>query len=206
MGRQPGYDTAALVRAARRVFWEHGYEQASVPELERATGVNRSSLYHAFGSKRGLYDAALTSYLDEVVRPRLRPLQTPPVQPAALADYLQHLLDALARDATGDGDASRGCLLLSAAAAPIGQDDAVRAVVVAYRAELRAAVAGGLAAARPDLDDTVRAHLAESVTALVVAALALVRVDVVAAADSLRAALEVSRPEPARQPARQSLG
>ncbi|MEH3077687.1 MAG: helix-turn-helix domain containing protein [Quadrisphaera sp.] len=223
MGRPAGFEEASAVRAARRVFWEHGYEQASVPDLERATGLGRSSLYHAFGSKRGLYDAALASYLDEVVRPRLRPLQTAPIAPDALATYLGGLLAAIAAVApaetggsetgsAGEGDDGRGgagpaadarlgCLLLNAAAAPIGQDETVRAVVAAYRHELRAAVAAGLAAARPDLDGGERDQLGESVTALVVAALALVRVDRGAAGDSLRAALATARPRPARRPA-----
>ncbi|TNM59339.1 helix-turn-helix transcriptional regulator [Streptomyces sp. NP160] len=198
MGRPAGFEEAAAVRAARRVFWRHGFEQASVPDLERATGLGRSSLYHAFGSKRGLYDAALASYLDEVVRPRLRPLQEPPVAPGALATYLERLHAALttphALDAGDGDDAVHGCLLLNAGTAPIGQDEAVRAVVAAYRRELRAAVADGLAAARPDLADDARGQLAESVTALVVAALALVRVDPGAAGDSLRTALAAARP------------
>ena len=69
------------MRAARTVFWEHGFEAASLPALERATGLNRSSIYHGFGSKRGLFDAAVASYLDEVVRPRLRPLVQDDVAP-----------------------------------------------------------------------------------------------------------------------------
>ncbi|MBC3761109.1 helix-turn-helix domain-containing protein [Quadrisphaera oryzae] len=211
MGRPAGFEEATAVRAARRVFWQHGYEQASVPDLERATGLGRSSLYHAFGSKRGLYDAALASYLDEVVRPRLRPLQTPPVAAGALAGYLERLLTAVSAVSTAGsrppghedddrGDALHGCLLLNAAAAPIGQDETVRAVVAAYRRELRAAVADGLAAARPDLAEDAREQLGESVTALVVAALALVRVDPQAAGDSLRAALATARPDPRPEP------
>ncbi|GAB3998060.1 hypothetical protein GCM10029992_22820 [Glycomyces albus] len=52
MGRVQTFDTAEVVRAARTVFWQHGYEDASIPALEAATGLRRSSIYHAFGSKR----------------------------------------------------------------------------------------------------------------------------------------------------------
>ncbi|MDD0859753.1 TetR/AcrR family transcriptional regulator [Arthrobacter alpinus] len=48
-----------------------------LPDLERATGLSRSSIYHAFGSKRGLFDAAVASYLSEIIRPRLQPLDSP---------------------------------------------------------------------------------------------------------------------------------
>ena len=49
MGRTQTFDTNEVVRAARAVFWEHGYESAALPELEKATGLSRSSIYHAFG-------------------------------------------------------------------------------------------------------------------------------------------------------------
>jgi len=64
MGRTRTFDEDAVVRAARDVFWQHGYAEASVPDLEAATGLGRSSLYHSFGSKRELFDAAIESYLD----------------------------------------------------------------------------------------------------------------------------------------------
>ena len=45
-------------RAARR-FLVTGYEATSVDDLVAATGLHRGSLYQAFGSKRGLFLAAL---------------------------------------------------------------------------------------------------------------------------------------------------
>lgn len=185
MGRTQTYDRADAVRAARGVFWAQGYESAPLPELERVTGLNRSSIYHAFGSKRGLFDAAVDSYLDEVVRPRLQPLTAPSVAPDALEGYLSGLRGAL-RSAGGPAS---GCLLVNSAVAPIGRDDAVAQVVADYRAELRAAFVRGVAARRADLDGAGRAILADACTGLVVSAFALVRVDPDAADDALRTAL-----------------
>ena len=88
MGRTRSFSTADVVRAARDVFWREGYDEASVPQLRAATGLSASSLYHAFGSKRGLFDEALTNYLDEVSMPRLVALRQEPPTPWALADYL----------------------------------------------------------------------------------------------------------------------
>lgn len=192
MGRQQGFETADVVRGARSVFWERGYDGASVPELERATGVGRSSLYHAFGSKRGLFDAAVTSYLDEVVRPRLRPLQQPRVAPAALAGYLEGLRAALADPARTAGP-GHGCLLLNTATSPLGADDAVRATVGAYRAELSAALAAGVGAARPDLPALAAEHLTDTLTGLVLAAFALARTDPAAAGGCLATALAAAQ-------------
>ncbi|WP_156761104.1 TetR/AcrR family transcriptional regulator [Microbacterium karelineae] len=189
MGRIRSFDRADAARAAREVFWHHGYEGAAVPALEEATGLGRSSLYHAFGSKRGLFDAAVDSYLDEVVRPRLRPLQGDPVSPAAAREYLAGLKDALGRASTLP--ATSGCLLINAAAAPIGDDHAVAETIAAYRAELRDALAAGVAARHPRRGAAERARLAEALAGLVVAALATVRVDAAAAASALDTAIEL---------------
>lgn len=47
------------IAAAAGVFVRLGYEGTSVDDLLGALGVHRGSLYHAFGSKRGLFVAVL---------------------------------------------------------------------------------------------------------------------------------------------------
>ncbi|WP_205326034.1 TetR/AcrR family transcriptional regulator [Glycomyces sp. YM15] len=191
MGRTQTFDTAEVVRSARAVFWRHGYEAASVPALEAATGLRRSSIYHAFGSKRGLFDAAVDSYLDEIVRPRLAPLAEP--APDAILDYLRGLREALER--AGSLIAANGCLLINAAGAAIADDEAVRETITAYRAELGRAIGNGIRAHRPDLPEDETDRLTDTCTALVVAAYALARVDTHSALHSLDAALDlVKRP------------
>jgi AcrR family transcriptional regulator len=174
VGRTQAFDRDTAVRAARAVFWQSGYEDASVPDLERATGLSRSSIYNAFGSKRGLFDAAVQSYLDEVVRPRLRPLQGSHVEPDAIIGYLEGLREALA--GAGSAPAANGCLLINAAGAPIAHDAEVARVIAAYRDELRAAVGRGIGAHLPAATAAERDRLADAVTGLVVAAFALVRI------------------------------
>lgn len=183
MGRTQSFDTDQVVRAARSVFWAKGFEAAALPDLERATGLSRSSIYHAFGSKRGLFGAAVNSYLVEVVRPRLAPLTADPVRPDALEDYLTGLRAALLRADTLP--ASSGCLLVNTAGAPIGQDDEVARIVADYRAELRAGLGRGVRARLPQLSGAEQDTLANACTGLVVAAFALVRVDPAQAAGAL---------------------
>lgn len=187
MGRAQTFDTSEVVRAARTVFWQNGFEGASLPLLEQATGLGRSSIYHAFESKRGLFDAAVESYLDEVIRPRLRPLQQDRVAPAAVSDYLAGLRGELRNQ--GSLPMQSGCLLINAATAPIGQDDAVAQRVNDYRAELRAALGNGIAAQLPHLGRRELNRLAGACTGLVITAFALVRVDPDAAVGSLDTAL-----------------
>jgi len=189
MGRAQGFETEQAVRAAREVFWRDGYAEASVPALERATGLNRSSIYHAFGSKRGLFDAAVQSYLDEVVRPRLRPLVADDVPPGALVGYLTGLRAALARADEVQG--TSGCLLVNTSNSPIAADDAVRRTVADYRAELRGALRRGVVALRADATPAEADRLADVCTALVISAFTLVRVDPPSALHCLDTAVEV---------------
>ncbi|MEK8070049.1 TetR/AcrR family transcriptional regulator [Rhodococcoides navarretei] len=60
MGRTRSFDEATVVTSAAEQFRSTGYEGTSLDELLRATGLHRGSLYQAFGSKRGLFLAALT--------------------------------------------------------------------------------------------------------------------------------------------------
>ena len=95
MGRPAGYDPQQLIRQARDLFWRRGFDAVSVADVEQATGVGRSSIYHAHGNMRGLFDAAVEDYLDTVVRPRLQPLTTDPVAPEAILDFLTALSAAI---------------------------------------------------------------------------------------------------------------
>lgn len=141
MARTRAFDTGEVVQAARDVFWAVGFDAAAMPELERATGLGRSSLYNAFGSKRGLFDAAVHSYLDEVVRPRLAALANAPSGAAGLRAYFE---SAAATVLAGPDGHQRGCLLLTAATGRSGQDEQVRTAVDAYRAEVAGAFAAAL--------------------------------------------------------------
>ncbi|QFZ17161.1 TetR/AcrR family transcriptional regulator [Saccharothrix syringae] len=69
MGRPRGFDEAEVVRAAAALFASRAYDGVSVDDLVTHLGVHRNSLYKTFGSKRGLYLAALRWYLEHEVHP-----------------------------------------------------------------------------------------------------------------------------------------
>ncbi|WP_027507310.1 TetR/AcrR family transcriptional regulator [Rhodococcus sp. UNC23MFCrub1.1] len=152
MGRRATFDAAQVVTAARDVFWHRGFDGASLPELEVATGLSRSSIYHAFTSKRGLFDAAVQDYLDTVVAPRLALLRTDDGLDAYFASMDVELenLDAEAP--------RRGCLLVNTAAGSAAHDDTLAAVVDAHRRRLTDAVTDALVN-RGDDDPENRARI-----------------------------------------------
>ncbi|MGW9021197.1 TetR/AcrR family transcriptional regulator [Leucobacter chromiiresistens] len=191
MARTAGFDRRAVVRAAMDVFWSVGYEGAAISDLEQATGLRRSSIYNSFGSKRGLFDAAVEQYLDTVIRPRVRPLHDDDVAPDAVVVYLEGLRAALADPASHS--ARSGCLLINTAGSPIGHDAAVAATVAAYRSELRAALGRGVAARLPHLDQRDADRLADACTGQVIAALALARIDGASAVAAIDTALALIR-------------
>jgi AcrR family transcriptional regulator len=61
-GRPRGFDREAALRRAMEVFWDKGYDGASLSDLTAAMGINSPSLYAAFGSKEALFQEALELY------------------------------------------------------------------------------------------------------------------------------------------------
>lgn len=187
MGRPAAFDRAETVRAARDVFWSEGFESASMTSLQQATGLSASSVYHAFGSKRGLFDAAIEDYLEQVVRPGLAPLSGPEVAPGALLAYFRAARERFA-DPSGRTVVD-GCLLVNTACAGVARDGGVAEAVRAYRAELLAAFTRGAQARRPHQPAAEHELLVETCASLLISALAMTKVDTGAALAALDAAL-----------------
>lgn len=188
MGRTATFDRADVIASARDLFWEQGYEATAIPELERVTGLKRSSLYHAFGSKKGLFDEVVENYLTEKVRPLLARITSKDAKPDALNDYFATLASSIS-----SADSHPGCLLIAAANAPVGTDPVVSAAISGYYDELLAAFRAGLGRARPHLTEAEADGQARALVALTISALALVRTNKALALDNLHAAQALLR-------------
>jgi AcrR family transcriptional regulator len=62
MGRARAFDTDEALERAMTVFWSKGYEGTSLSDLTAAMGINRPSLYAAYGNKHELFRKALERY------------------------------------------------------------------------------------------------------------------------------------------------
>lgn len=93
-----------------RVFWKQGYEGASLPDLTKAMGINRPSMYAAFGNKESLFRKALDRYVEKAGG-MLRDALVRPTARAVAESLLRSTVD------TGCSAKVRGCLLVQGALA-----------------------------------------------------------------------------------------
>jgi len=107
MARPREFDPDDVVACAMDLFWDSGYHGSSYQALEAATGLNRSSLYNAFGGKQELFCRALDAYRDGPCRELHRPLREQRGYEAIEA-YLEQLATFVRSRL-----ASRGCLMLN---------------------------------------------------------------------------------------------
>jgi AcrR family transcriptional regulator len=63
-GRPRGFDTEKALDGAMRVFWQKGFDGASLTDLTDAMGINRPSMYAAFGNKEELYSRTMERYVE----------------------------------------------------------------------------------------------------------------------------------------------
>lgn len=67
-GPEKQFDTEVALGQAMEVFWQHGYEAASLSELLKHMGIGKKSLYDTFGNKRSLFLKALAHYAHTTIR------------------------------------------------------------------------------------------------------------------------------------------
>src|SRR5580704_2459549 len=161
LGRPRAFDTEEALDRAMKVFWRKGYLGTSLSDLTNAMGINRPSLYAAFGNKKSLFRKALdryakgpSSYLGEA-------LQEPTAR-AVVERLLRGVVDLLT-----DPRTPKTCLWVHGALS-CGEDSlreefaAQRAAGLAeLRTRLKRAVADG--DLPPDSDADTLAHYVQTV-------------------------------------------
>lgn len=120
MGRPRAFDVNEALDKALIVFWEKGYEGASLSELTAAMGIKPPSLYAAFGNKEGLFRRALDRYEEMKGSPVDEALAAPTVREVA-----ERLLCHAATSQCEKGH-PHGCMLVTAGLAGGEESSAIR--------------------------------------------------------------------------------
>lgn len=121
-GRPRAYDPAAALANAAAQFWTAGFSATSLDALSAATGMNRPSLYNAFGDKHALYLQALAEYRAQARQGMAEALA--PGRP--LRDGLQDVYGRALDIYFSGEDGARGCMMLGTAAVEAVHDAGIR--------------------------------------------------------------------------------
>jgi AcrR family transcriptional regulator len=127
LGRPRAFQREAALEAAMRVFWAYGYEGASLTALTQAMGINRPSLYAAFGDKATLFREAVARYGTGPGRYVRRALGQPTAR--LVAETLLRGAVMMATDPANPG----GCLWVQGALATSAESATVRDEIAAVR-------------------------------------------------------------------------
>ena len=134
MGRPRGFDTSAALDAAMRVFWEKGYEGATLRNLESAMRINRSSMWTAFGTKEDLFKLAFERYINDYQGYIREALEKPTIR-EVVESALRGTVDFLSTPGN-----PKGCLSVHGALAVGDESDPVKQWLIEGRrnGEMRA--------------------------------------------------------------------
>ncbi len=138
-GRPRGFDPEKALDAAICTFWKHGYEGASLEALTTAMGINRPSLYAAFGDKADLFEKAVRRYQATNGATMGVALLSAPDLDSAIEGYF-----AAVRQNVGGGVSPRGCLVASVLGEASEADPRWRALATELLGGGREAIAASL--------------------------------------------------------------
>jgi TetR/AcrR family transcriptional repressor of nem operon len=108
--RPPEFEREVVLDRAMRAFWSRGYEATSIQHLVERTGIQRGSLYGAFGDKRALFLAAIEHYDRVMTAKLLATLDAPGSGLGAIRRFFR-----LKVDAAQERSRPRGCLVTNSA-------------------------------------------------------------------------------------------
>ena len=159
MARPREFDTEEALESALQVFWQHGYEDASLPDLLEGMGLTRGSLYKAFQDKKNLFLLVLDRYETAAVDAGVALLTNPDIPDGR--DRILGMFGGLV--AAVEGGDYRGCLLCTAAAGSAAGDTEISAAVHRGLAKMQAGFLAAVEAspALGTLDANARLRLAD---------------------------------------------
>lgn len=122
-GRPRRYDPDIALGAALQAFWQGGYAATTLDDISAATGMNRPSLYAAFGDKKSIYRKTLAKFNAEFLGALEAALFSDGSLPDDLIGFYRATLPTYLAGQTG----GLGCPVLCTAPAEAAADDDIRA-------------------------------------------------------------------------------
>jgi AcrR family transcriptional regulator len=119
------FDEQEMIATALDVFWRKGLHDATMQDLAAATGVQRGSLYNAYGDKEAIFRRAFDQYAGQLMDSCGQALS----DGDDIAARLRNFLDLLIINMTS-GSPPRGCLTTRTAL-----DGAISSVAVRQRVQ-----------------------------------------------------------------------
>jgi AcrR family transcriptional regulator len=145
-GRPRSFSQEDALDRALELFWRNGYEGTSIADLTAAMGINRPSLYAAFGDKQALFRAAVDRYVEGPGSFVGRALSE-----RKIGDAIRRLLFDAADELTMPGRPP-GCLAVHGALSCGAEGAAAREVLAAQRAASQEVIRERLARAAREGD------------------------------------------------------
>jgi AcrR family transcriptional regulator len=145
-GRPRAYDPVKALAQARDAFWEAGYSATSLDDLAAATGMNRPSLYAAFGDKRALYLTTLKQQAEGMTRATTLAMDLP----GGLRTVMETFYLGAVSIYVGDDENHRGCFLIGTALTEATHDAEVREILQASFRQMDTLIGARLARAVDD--------------------------------------------------------
>ncbi|MEM7730828.1 MAG: TetR/AcrR family transcriptional regulator [Pseudomonadota bacterium] len=113
------FNEGEVVDRAMERFWRHGWEKTTMADLAAATGVQRGSLYNAYGGKAPILLMALDAYAARW-RPGIEAALAKPEPHDAMAAFLDVHIERMA-----DPTNPPGCLATLVATEAVGTEPSV---------------------------------------------------------------------------------
>jgi AcrR family transcriptional regulator len=154
-GRPRAFDTEKALDRALHLFWKKGYEGTSLSDLTRAMGINRPSLYAAFGNKEALFRKVLDRYTNGPASYVRKALREPRARSVA-----ERLLKGAADLLTGLRH-PRGCLMVQGALSCGEEAEPIRKELATSRAAGEAEIRRRLKRAKAEGDLPAHAEPAD---------------------------------------------
>src|SRR5262245_10100742 len=143
-GRPRAYDPDAALARAVDAFWDAGFAATSLDDLTLATGMNRPSLYGAFGDKQALYGRAFDLYLTRTREALAEALGGND----SLRIALRQVYDTAISVYLAGDHGPRGCFIIGTAVAQAVTDPGTRAALAGALREIDGAFAARIARAQ----------------------------------------------------------